>query len=157
MSRPGPRPIVNAAAVELTAGPANAPGFETRSRQLGPPLGGQLLGGSVYELDPGERTGPYHYEVGNEECVLVLAGTPTLRHPEGQDVLDVGDMVVFPDGPAGAHQLINESTTVTRVLVVSSTREPCERAYPDSGTLSTRSGVFRIADAIEDGNGESTG
>jgi len=34
----------------------------------------------------------------------VLAGTPTLRHPCGQDTLEVGDMVMFPEGPTGAHQ-----------------------------------------------------
>ena len=58
--------------------------FWIRYRQLGPLLGGELLGGTVYEFDPGERNGPYHYEIGNEECLLVLAGTPTLRHPQGR-------------------------------------------------------------------------
>ena len=62
-------------------------------------LGAELLGGTVYEFDPGRRNGPYHYEIGNEECLLVLAGTPTLRHPEGRDVLTVGDIVVFPEAP----------------------------------------------------------
>ena len=78
-------------------------------RQLGPLVGGDLLGGTVYEFDPGERSGPYHYEIGNEECLLVLAGSPTRRHPEGRDVLAVGDMIVFTDGPDGAHQRIDES------------------------------------------------
>ena len=52
----------------------------------------------MYEFRPGEHNGPYHYELGNEERLLVLAGTPTLRHPEGRDVLAVGDP--RPEGTA---------------------------------------------------------
>jgi uncharacterized cupin superfamily protein len=93
--------VVNAAAVEVAAWAEAPPGFRARHGQLGQLLGGELLGGTVYEFDPGQRNGPYHYEIGNEECLLVLDGTPTLRHPEGRDVLAVGDMVVFPEGPDG--------------------------------------------------------
>jgi uncharacterized cupin superfamily protein len=151
------RPVINATAVDVADDTGSPPGFRTRYRQLGPLLGGELLGGTVYEFDPGERNGPYHYEIGNEECVLVLAGMPTLRHPEGRDVLAVGDMVFFPDGPGGAHQLVNESPEVTRVLILSTMREPYGCAYPDSGKVSTFGGVFRIADAVDYWEGESAG
>jgi uncharacterized cupin superfamily protein len=120
-------------------------------------LGGELLGATVCEFEPGERNGPYHHEIGNEECLLVLAGTPTLRHPEGRELLEAGDMVVFPDGPDGAHQLINESTAVCRVLILSTMREPHGRAYPDSGKLSTLGGIFRLADTVDSWDGESAG
>lgn len=152
-----PRPVVNAMTVEVTADTEAPAGFRARYRQLGPMLGGELLGATVYEFDPGERNGPYHYEIGNEECLLVLAGTPTLRHPEGRDVLDVGDMIVFRDGPDGAHQLINESTAVARVLILSTMREPYGCSYPDTGKLSTLGGIFRIADAVDYWDGESAG
>jgi hypothetical protein len=57
------------------------PGFHTRYRQLGPLLGGEMLGATVYELDPGERNGPYRYELGNEVArVLILS---TTREPYG--------------------------------------------------------------------------
>jgi uncharacterized cupin superfamily protein len=144
-----PRPDVNAASIEVDPGRGAASGFQTRYRQLGPLLGGQLLGGTVYDFDPGERSGPYHYEVGNEECLLVLAGTPTMRHPQGRDVLAVGDLVMFPEGIDGAHQLINESSEVARVLVLSTMRVPFGCAYPDSGKVSTFAGVFPIDAAVE--------
>ena len=150
-----PRPVVNARAVEVAVEAGVPAGFRTRYRQLGPLLGGELLGGTVYEFDPGERNGPYHYEIGNEECLLVLAGTPTLRHSEGRDVLAVGDMVVFPEGPDGAHQLINESSGVARVLILSTMRQPYGCAYPDSGKLSTPGGIYRIAEAVDYWDGES--
>ncbi|HLJ02888.1 MAG TPA: cupin domain-containing protein [Solirubrobacteraceae bacterium] len=151
-----PRPVVNALSAEVEpADWGNPPGFQTRYRELGPLLGGKLLGGTIYELDPGERNGPYHYELGNEECVLVLEGAPTLRHPDGRDVLTVGDMIMFTDGEAGAHQLINESRALARVLILSTMREPYACAYPDSGKISTIGGIFRLAETVEYWEGES--
>jgi len=64
-------------------------------------------------------------------------------------------MVVFPEGPDGAHQLINDSPGVARVLILSTMQEPYACAYPDSGKLSTAVGIFRIADAVGYWDGES--
>jgi uncharacterized cupin superfamily protein len=38
----------------------------------------------LYELQPGERSFPYHYEYGCEEWLLVVSGRPTLRTPDGK-------------------------------------------------------------------------
>ncbi len=150
-----PRPVVNAASVQVEAESGDLKGFRTRYAQLGPLLGGELLGATVYEFDPGERTGPYHYEVGNEECLLVLAGTPTLRHPEGRDLLEVGDLVMFPEGADGGHQLINESSEIVRVLILSTMRVPFGCVYPDSGKVSTFAGVFPTGATVDCWDGES--
>jgi uncharacterized cupin superfamily protein len=149
------RPLVNALSVEVEADSGDPDGFRTRYRKLGPLLGGELLGATVYELDPGERAGPYHYEVGNEECLLVLAGTPTLRHPGGREVLQRGDMVMFPEGEDGAHQVINESPEIARVLILSTMRTPFGCAYPDSGKVSTFAGVFPMGATVDYWDGES--
>jgi uncharacterized cupin superfamily protein len=149
------RPEVNAASIDVAPDREFPSGFRTRYRQVGPLLGAELLGGTVYEFDPGERNGPYHYEIGNEECLVVLTGTPTLRHPEGRDVLAVGDMVMFPEGTDGAHQLINESSEVARVLILSTMRAPFGCAYPDSGKVSTFAGVFPIDATVDYWDGES--
>lgn len=148
-------PIINATGISVEAWPQAPHGFRARYCELGPLLGGELIGASVYELDPGERLGPYHYEIANEECLLVLAGTPTLRHPEGRDVLAVGDMIAFVEGPAGAHQLINESAEAVRVVMFSTKREPYACAYPDSDKVSTVAGIFRRADTVDYWDGES--
>ena len=49
------------------------------------------------------RNRPYHYEHGEEEWLLVLAGTPSLRTPAGVERLAPWDLVCFPPAPAGAH------------------------------------------------------
>ena len=56
----------------------------------------------MYDLDPGESVCPYHYEHPEEEWLLVLAGRPTLRDPDGEHELAEGDLVCFLEGPDGA-------------------------------------------------------
>ena len=150
-----PRPVVNAITVELEPWPGAPPGFRARGRGIGEHLGGDLIGAGVYELDPGERGGPYHYEFGREEALLVLIGSPTLRYPEGREVLTAGDFVAFPAEPAGAHQLINESQQLVRYVMFSANVEPFSVIYPDSGKISTIKGVFKISDAVDYWDGES--
>ena len=77
------------------------PGYRARMARFGPSIGAEQLGDSVYELDTGQSVCPYHYEYGIEEWLLVLAGTPTLRDPDGEHVLEPGDLVCFPEGPEG--------------------------------------------------------
>jgi uncharacterized cupin superfamily protein len=91
-----------------------------------------LSGASVYEIPPGQSICPYHYEVGEEKWLLVLAGKPTLRHPEGSDVLDPWDVVFFPRGPEGAHRVANETEETARVLMFSNVALPTATVYPDS-------------------------
>jgi uncharacterized cupin superfamily protein len=101
--------------------------------ELGQLLGAERLDATVVDIDPGERAEPYHYTYGREEWLLVLAGTATLRHPEGEDELEAGDVVCFPDGPAGAHRLLNRSQSTARALFLRTTGLPANVCYPETG------------------------
>ena len=89
-------------------------GFTWRRAIVGAKLGAEKLGASLYELQPGEKSFPYHYEYGAEEWLLVVAGRPTLRTPDGEHELRNGDVVVFREGPAGAHQVRNDEAAAGR-------------------------------------------
>ena len=110
-------------------------GYRHRVTAVGKRLGAQLLGGSLYELPSGEKTWPYHYEIGCEEWLIVVSGTPTLRGPDGERELVAGDVAVFPEGPAGGHQVINRSGEPCRVLLLSSKAPVVTVHYPDSGKV----------------------
>jgi uncharacterized cupin superfamily protein len=99
--------------------------------ELGPLLGANRLDAMVADFDPGEGSDPYHYVYGREEWLLVLAGTPTLRHPRGESPLEAGDLVCFPEGPAGAHRLINRGESIVRALFLTTTGVPANVCYPD--------------------------
>jgi uncharacterized cupin superfamily protein len=65
------------------------PGFRYRRARLGYKAGCQRLGVSLWELLPRQAT-PDHY--GNEELLIVLAGRPSMRTPDGWRELREGDL-----------------------------------------------------------------
>jgi uncharacterized cupin superfamily protein len=110
-------------------------GFKAGMFRMGPRLGAQRSGASLYELAPGQALCPYHYECGEEEWLLVLSGRPSLRHPDGIDELEPLDVVCFAIGPDGAHQVRNDAGEPARVLLWSTVVVPTATVYPDSGKV----------------------
>jgi uncharacterized cupin superfamily protein len=144
---------------ELDVERAEPEGFRWRAARLGEKLGATLLGATLYELEPGERTFPYHYEWGCEEWLIVVAGTPTLRAPEGERELAPGDTVCFPEGPTGAHLISNGSDGVVRVLILSNKARPAIAVYPDSDKIGIwvdgeDSALFRRSTQVDYWDGE---
>ena len=113
----------------------------------------------IYDVAPGERQSPYHFEF-EEEWLLVIDGMLVLRGPEGERTVERGDVVCFPAGPAGAHQLINRSASPARTLMFSSSRAPAVSVYPDSDKIGVWPGdgendlVFRRGSAVPWSDGE---
>jgi uncharacterized cupin superfamily protein len=121
------------------------PGFSWRRARVGEALGAARIGGSLYELEAGQRSFPYHFEQAREEWLLVVDGSPTLRTPDGERELRAGDVVCFPVGEAGAHQVIGPG----RILMLSTLELPTVAEYPDSAKVNVDGRVFRIADETD--------
>jgi uncharacterized cupin superfamily protein len=113
-------------------------GFSISGESVGLKAGGERLGASVYELPAGQSNCPYHYHLANEELLVVLHGTPDLRTPKGWRRLEEGEVVAFPVGERGAHQLMNRTEANVRVLMISEMRYPEVPVYPDSGKIGVR-------------------
>jgi uncharacterized cupin superfamily protein len=107
----------------------------TRLAFVGHHIGGGLIGASMSEVEPGNKLWPYHTHHANEEWAIVLRGEPTLRTPEGEQVLKEGDVVCFPRGKEGAHQIINGTDSPIRVLTLSSMIGPDIVEYLDTGKV----------------------
>ena len=112
------------------------PGWRSKDAWVGARVESELIGGSMYELEPGDRLWPYHTHHANEEWLIVLRGRPTLRMPEGEQELDEGDVVAFRRGRGGAHQVRNGTDAPIRVLMLSTLLAPDVVEYPDSGKVS---------------------
>jgi uncharacterized cupin superfamily protein len=112
--------------------------FRAGMFRLGPTLGAVESGATVYELPPGQSICPYHYEYGEEEWLLVIEGTPTLRTPAGEEQIGPWEVVFFPSGPEGAHRVRNDTDATARVLMFSTRKPVAAAVYPDSGKI----GIF---------------
>ena len=99
-------------------------GFRAGLFRFGSQLGAKQTGTSVYELPPGQAVCPYHYEYGEEEWALVLEGRPALRDPDGTAQLEPFDVVFFPMGPEGAHQIRNDTDEPVRLMMWSTVVVP---------------------------------
>ena len=101
---------------------------------IGQAVGAKLTGLSLYELPPGEAAWAYHYELSREEWLIVVSGAVVVRTPEGDRALQAGDVVCFPPGAEGAHQVRNDSSAVARFVIPSSWAESYVAVRPDSNT-----------------------
>jgi uncharacterized cupin superfamily protein len=112
--------------------------FEIRYQHLSSFGGGTQVGVSMEILPPGKQANQSHYHMLEEEHVMVLEGSMTLRLGERPYVLTVGHYVCFPAGQRVAHALFNHTAEPCRYLVFGSTNPHDVIVYPDSGRVGVR-------------------
>jgi uncharacterized cupin superfamily protein len=127
-------------------------GYRWQAARIGRSIGGKQIGASLYELPDGERSYPFHFHHAIEEWLVVVSGAPVLREAGGTRTLRAGDVVCFPVGSEGAHQVLGPGT----VLIVSASASLEVSEYPDSGKVgvSHPRKVFRVEDAVDYWEGE---
>jgi uncharacterized cupin superfamily protein len=113
-------------------------GFHCRRARLGIQTGVRRVGASLWELPPGQAAYPYHYHLTEDEIVILLEGTLSLRTPDGWCDLDQGEVVGFPVGERGAHQVVNRTDSTVRFLAVSNSGLPEAVVQPDANKI----GIF---------------
>jgi uncharacterized cupin superfamily protein len=132
--------------------------------RVGERAGAELLGASLYQLQPGDEM-VFHYHVQREELLVVLAGQLSLRTAAGWEQLPEGEVVAFPRGERGAHGYRNETDAPVRVLMLSEMSGPNISVYPDTNQVGIfdagqraqrRFGaLFNVADAVSGYGGKA--
>lgn len=110
-------------------------GFTAYRARLGYQLGTERLGLSQWRLPARQAAYPYHFHLAEEELLVLLTGTLLLRSPQGWRRLRQGDVVRFPVGEDGAHQLVNDTDDEATFLSISTHGQPDVVIYPDEGKL----------------------
>jgi len=114
---------------------------------------GGTLGASLWELQPGASQFVYHFHHGTEELLVVLRGRPTVQMHDGDRDLAEGEVVPFPRGPEGGHQIRNDGDEPARVLIVAAHADPDVVEYPETAKLAAvvegRHRFHRTADAVD--------
>lgn len=139
---------MNLTTVEVAYDDGDPEGFRAGAARLGRVTGAGSTGISVYELPPGQAICPYHYEIGEEEWLLVVSGRPTLRTPAGESRLSPWDVAFFPRGRDGAHAVRNDTDETVRVAMFSDVVLPSATVYPDSDKIGIWTGGDRSDDLI---------
>ncbi len=87
----------------------------------------------IYEIPPGKANWPHHYHTCNEEVFYIIEGHGEVLTESEVLKVKSGDVLRFPAGEKGVHQLKNTSDSVTL-------------KYLDVGTSNIPDVVFMPAD-----------
>jgi uncharacterized cupin superfamily protein len=146
--------IFNLLELELAPYEEGPDGHRFSKRHLARELGAALTGLTVYEVEPGQSTWPYHFELNEEEWLIVISGELRLRTPDGERVLRAGEVGCFPAGASGAHAVRNDGAATARFAMPSSVAPLGDATvYPDSGKFKLDGPGFshrgRLGDPLE--------
>ncbi len=96
------------------------------------------VGVAIEELPPGRQTVPFHFHMLEEEHVLILEGSCTLRLGDSRRPLNAGDYVCYPAGQKAGHCMINETDQPCRYLILGDSIPHEVAVYPDSEKVQVR-------------------
>jgi uncharacterized cupin superfamily protein len=147
MTEPNSRPNISSPVFDE---PREQPGFRCSRARVSRQAGSERLGLSLWEVPPGEAAYPYHHHLGEEELIVVLQGSPSMRTPDGWQDLQEGDVVAFLRGEEGAHQLVNRRRRAAHNVSPRGYRRlPLRRARPRSVAATCR--AVRATGGFSDG------
>ena len=89
-------------------------------------------------LPPGRQANQLHYHLLEEEHVLVLEGSMTVRLGEARHIVHAGHYVCFPAGQKVGHALINHTDLPCRYLVLGNPQKADVAVFPETGRISVR-------------------
>lgn len=105
-------------------------------RRLAPAGGLAMMGASHVILQPGAFSSQRHWHRGQDELVVMLAGTAVLIEDSGETMVSAGDVLAFPAGVENGHHLHNRSDA------------PCVFVAISAGAGEEDSGVYSDIDMV---------
>lgn len=115
--------------------------FQEKYFGISDKIGAKKLGYSISIIEPGYKACPFHNHQVGEEMFLILEGKGTLRYGDKEYAIKKDDIIACPPGgQEHAHQIINTSNHVLRILCVGTNEEVDVCEYPDSNKTMTMVG-----------------
>jgi len=159
--RPIPKPISSETVPWTEFHPVPNLGIRYRHLTLASMGDDYRVGVAIEELNPGMRSNPAHYHFKEEEHVLVLEGTMTIRFGDERFAVKAGDYCCFPAGLRAGHGFINDSGAVCRYVILGENRPDDIAVYPDSNKVLVKSvgrrAIYDMAALRAYWDGEDTG
>ena len=112
--------------------------FGMRFQHLSTFGGATQIGVANEVLAPGLQANPLHYHLLEEEHVLILEGSLTLRLGEKSFIMSAGHYVCFPAGQKVGHSLFNHTTQPCRYLIFGNPHPHDVAVFPETGRVSVK-------------------
>jgi uncharacterized cupin superfamily protein len=112
--------------------------FAMRFQVLSDFGGGSQISVAMEILPPGKQANQLHYHLLEEEHVLVLEGSMTVRLGEARHVVEAGHYVCFPAGQRVGHALINHTDQPCRYVVLGNPHKHDVAVFPETGRVSVK-------------------
>jgi uncharacterized cupin superfamily protein len=112
--------------------------FGMRFQHLSDYGGGTQIGVANEVLEPGRQANPMHYHMLEEEHVLVLEGSLTLRLGERTYVMSAGHYVCFPAGRKVGHALYNHTAQPCRYLIIGNPSPHDVAVHTETGRVAVK-------------------
>lgn len=131
--------------------------YEGVFHEIGLLIGARKLGYQITTLPPGKRFCPLHVEDHEEELFIVWEGEAVIRTLRGEYTCRAGDVIAFPEGDIGAHQVMNKSDKPCRVFMLGREDPMGVAYYPDSKKVligSRKRLILRAEPALDYFDGE---
>lgn len=113
----------------------NGTKYQHKRKNLTEHLTDNKIVASIYEVEPGKISWPYHFHFANEEAFYILEGEGEIRLNDEWFSITKGDYIRFTKGPEGAHQIKNTGKTKLKYLDIGTTNEPDITIYPDTNKV----------------------
>ena len=88
-------------------------------KRIAPLAGLTELGASHVTLDPGAWSSHRHWHDGEDELVIMVAGSAVLVEDDGETELNAGDVAAWAKGSTNGHHLINRSDAPCHFVAIS--------------------------------------
>lgn len=100
--------------------------------------GGTQITVSNEILPPGRQANQLHYHLLEEEHVLVLEGSMTVRLGAARHVVHAGHYVCFPAAQKVGHALVNHTDAPCRYLVLGNPQKADVAVFPETGRVGVK-------------------
>lgn len=100
--------------------------------------GGSQITVAMEVLEPGRQANQLHYHLLEEEHVLVLEGSMTVRLGAARHIVESGHYVCFPAGQKVGHALVNHTDAPCRYLVLGNPQKHDVAVFPETGRVSVK-------------------
>ncbi len=87
---------------------------------------------AIYTLPPNKKTYPMHYHVSNTEAFYIISGKGKVLTQTTEHEVKKGDVIVFPPGEKGTHQIINNTNEELVYIDFDTQNSPDVVVYPNS-------------------------